>query len=75
MREILTDLLDTLALVAMATGLGMQAAGWTAAWLVGSSGLVWVPAGAGVFLGGLVVLGGSWLASRPTRTAPTGDDR
>lgn len=54
MREHLTDLLDTLGLLAVAAGLGFAAGHW----------IGW----AGLAVSGAVVLGGSWLAQRPRRT-------
>ena len=67
MRETLTDMLDVLALLLLSAGLGCQVAGWTTAALVGSYGLRLVGVGAGLFVSGLVVLVGSWLAARPAR--------
>jgi hypothetical protein len=67
MREVLTDLLDALALLLIAAGLGYQATGWTTAALVGARGLSTALIGVGLFTSGLIVLGGSWLAARPTR--------
>lgn len=64
MREIITDLLDTAALLLIAAGLGCQATGWTNAAFVGSFGMNSVAVGAGLFVAGMVVLGGSWLAAR-----------
>jgi hypothetical protein len=63
-RDLLTDLLDTLALLLISAGLGVQAAGWTIAAVVDRRGLVTVAVGVGLFVAGMVVLGGSWFAAR-----------
>jgi hypothetical protein len=63
-RDVLTDLLDALALLLIAAGLGFQTTGWVTAATVGSHGLTSVAAGAGLFVAGMVVLGGSYLAAR-----------
>lgn len=64
MREVITDMLDTLALLLIAAGLGCQAMGWFNAAMVGSFGLNAVAVGSGLFVTGIIVLGGSWMASR-----------
>lgn len=71
MREIITDLLDTAALLLIAAGLGFQTEGWVTAATVGSHGLDSVAIGAGLFVAGMVVLGGSWMAAK--RGEPRGD--
>ena len=64
MRELITDLLDAAALLLIAAGLGYQAAGWVIAGTLGSHGLNSVAIGVGLFVAGMIVLGGSWMASR-----------
>lgn len=64
MRELITDLLDTLALLLIAAGLGCQVAGWITVAVAGVSALAPVAVGAGLFVAGMVVLGGSWMAAK-----------
>jgi hypothetical protein len=66
-RETLTNLLDALALLLLAGGLGCQAAGWTVVVVRGSYGFNVAMLGLGLFVAGATVLAGSWIASRPAR--------
>lgn len=64
MLGIITDALDTVALLLLAAGLGFQASGWMTVAMVGSHGFNQVATGAGLFVAGAVILGGSWLAAK-----------
>lgn len=64
MLGIITDVLDVVALALLAAGLGVQVYGWLTVALVGAHGFNSVAAGAGLFVAGLTVLGGSWLAAK-----------
>lgn len=55
MRDLLTDLLDALGLLVLAAGLGLATLSWRH--------------GMALSVAGAVVLGGSWLASRPVKPA------
>jgi hypothetical protein len=70
-RELLTDLLDTLALLLIAAGLGFQTTGWIVAGLIGRHGLNLVAIGCGLFVAGMIVLGGSWIAARRGEVKPS----
>jgi hypothetical protein len=63
-RELLTDLLDTLGLLLVAAGFGFLATGGIITAAVGVRGLATVAVGVGLLVAGVVVLGGSWLAAR-----------
>lgn len=73
MRETLTNLLDALALLLLAAGLGFQATGWMTVVFSGSHGFNIAATGVGLTIAGLVVFTGSWLASRPAQMSEGGD--
>ena len=64
MREIITDLLDVLALLLIASGLGFQTAGWVSVGADAGPGMVLVATGGGLLVAGIVVLLGSYYAAR-----------
>lgn len=71
MRETLTDLLDALAIILLAAGLGCMAAGWTAV-AMHIDGVITGLVGIGLTVAGLVVFVGSMIASRPPRSSESG---
>lgn len=67
MRETLTSLLDFLALLLLALGIGALVGGGAATALDMVFGLPTVVIGLGMFVAGVVVFAGSLLASRPPK--------
>lgn len=65
MRETLTNLLDALAVLLLAGGLGCLAAGGTTAVVRGSWGFTVAMLGLGLTVAGTTVLVGTWWATRP----------
>lgn len=64
MRERLTDLLDALGLILIGLGLGCEVTGWFAVLMDVLPGLAIAAFGLGLLTVGVVLLLGSWWASR-----------
>lgn len=64
----MTRLLDLVGLVLVAAGTGVQVYGWIIVWTVDPVGFGWVAVGGGVFVAGLLLLGGSWMRDRQSGT-------
>lgn len=73
MRDTVTTLLDALAIVVTAIGLGFLAAGWTAVVLYGPTGRTAAMIGIGLTVTGLAIGVASWLTSRPAHDTDGAD--
>lgn len=69
----MTRWLDLLGLAFVATGTGVQVYGWIVVWTLSPVGFGWVAAGGGIFVAGLMLIGGSWMRDR--QATPGGSHR